>query len=259
MTEATAIENEVFNFTDIPGYCNFYETYYRVLKYMVKKHASLYAEVQTPLKFVEVGSWLGHSTAYMAELIQLERSSLSCPAIEFDSIDLWKLGKWSDSDHYTQLGRYLDENNINAELPLKNGYDFFHVVVQNLEKCGTIKHVNLIQKDSLKASQDYEDFSLDFVYIDAGHTYEEVMKDIAFWWRKVKPNGILGGDDYNWKTVEHAVRDFAQIRGSKGIIKIKNSWLVTKGDLEIETEQLAQALREVELPEGYYMEILGNE
>jgi hypothetical protein len=45
-------------------------------------------------------------------------------------------------------------------------------------------------------SELFEDNSLDFVYIDANHTYEGVKEDIKYWYPKVKPGGLLLGHDY---------------------------------------------------------------
>jgi len=42
----------------------------------------------------------------------------------------------------------------------------------------------------------FQDESLDFVYIDANHTYEGVMDDIKLWFPKVKKGGLLLGHDY---------------------------------------------------------------
>ena len=36
----------------------------------------------------------------------------------------------------------------------------------------------------------------DFVYIDGNHDYEFVLKDLETWFTKVKPGGIIFGDDY---------------------------------------------------------------
>ena len=38
--------------------------------------------------------------------------------------------------------------------------------------------------------------SLDFVYIDARHDYDSVMRDLADWHDKVRPGGLLAGHDY---------------------------------------------------------------
>lgn len=50
--------------------------------------------------------------------------------------------------------------------------------------------------DTLHAIQDQADGSLDFVYIDAGHIYWEVMQEIGAAWAKIRPGGILAGHDY---------------------------------------------------------------
>ena len=54
----------------------------------------------------------------------------------------------------------------------------------------------IIQKESVEAAKEVEDESLDFVYIDAAHDYENVKADIEAWWPKVRKGGILAGHDY---------------------------------------------------------------
>jgi predicted O-methyltransferase YrrM len=53
----------------------------------------------------------------------------------------------------------------------------------------------------------FKDNYFDFVFIDASHDYANVKSDIETWMPKVKPGGILGGDDYHdsWKGVFKAV------------------------------------------------------
>jgi predicted O-methyltransferase YrrM len=41
----------------------------------------------------------------------------------------------------------------------------------------------------------FADGSLDMVYIDACHRYDDVLSDLERWWPKVKPGGILAGHD----------------------------------------------------------------
>lgn len=53
-----------------------------------------------------------------------------------------------------------------------------------------------IKKYSHEASQEFDDESLDFVYLDGDHCFEAVVADIASWLPKVKKGGILFGDDY---------------------------------------------------------------
>lgn len=78
-----------------------------------------------------------------------------------------------------------------------------------------------IKKTSMEALNDFEDASIDFVYIDAIHTYEGVCADIIGWSKKVKPGGILSGHDYDqgWPGVMKAVQELIpSIWGNR------NSW-----------------------------------
>ena len=50
--------------------------------------------------------------------------------------------------------------------------------------------------DSLTACDLFEDGSLDFVYIDAMHGYDYVIKDILSWYPKIKKGGVIAGHDY---------------------------------------------------------------
>jgi FkbM family methyltransferase len=54
----------------------------------------------------------------------------------------------------------------------------------------------MLRMKGIYASELFEDNSLDFVYIDANHTYEGVKEDIKYWYPKVKPGGLLLGHDY---------------------------------------------------------------
>lgn len=54
----------------------------------------------------------------------------------------------------------------------------------------------IIRKYSMDAVSDFEDGSLDFVYIDAGHDFKNVAMDIVEWPKKVRSNGIVFGHDF---------------------------------------------------------------
>lgn len=49
---------------------------------------------------------------------------------------------------------------------------------------------------STEAMREFDDDSLDFVYIDGNHDFDYVMEDIIGWTRKVRPGGIVSGHDY---------------------------------------------------------------
>lgn len=52
-------------------------------------------------------------------------------------------------------------------------------------------------KPSMDAVREFEDNSLDWVYIDANHEFDFVMQDLIEWSKKVKPGGIVAGHDYD--------------------------------------------------------------
>jgi predicted O-methyltransferase YrrM len=65
--------------------------------------------------------------------------------------------------------------------------------------------VRLVPGDSTLAAALFEDASLDFVFIDACHDTPAVLRDIEVWLPKIRPGGILAGDDYGWDSVRAAV------------------------------------------------------
>ncbi len=69
--------------------------------------------------------------------------------------------------------------------------------------------VEIIQSDSVIASTFIEGESLDFVFIDADHSYEGCKADIEAWSPKVRKGGMVAGHDYNskWPGVIKAVTE----------------------------------------------------
>lgn len=84
---------------------------------------------------------------------------------------------------------------------------------------------------SVDAARGWTDGSLDFVYIDASHRYEQVVADIAAWEPKVRPGGIVAGHDFRHiKGKAGAV--FGVVEAVRGWTKAYgiNPWFVLRGD-----------------------------
>ena len=64
----------------------------------------------------------------------------------------------------------------------------------------------LIRKRSLEAVHGFNNGTLDFVYIDASHIFDDVMRDIIEWTPKVRQGGIVAGHDYD-NAPGNAVKD----------------------------------------------------
>ena len=58
------------------------------------------------------------------------------------------------------------------------------------------KNADILRMTSLEASKRIPDNSLDFVYIDALHDFDNAISDIILWVPKVKSGGIISGHDY---------------------------------------------------------------
>lgn len=69
--------------------------------------------------------------------------------------------------------------------------------------------VTIHRMDTVAAAGLVEDGSLDFIFIDADHTYEGCKRDIEAWTPKVRTGGMICGHDYNpkWPGVIRAVNE----------------------------------------------------
>lgn len=77
------------------------------------------------------------------------------------------------------------------------------------ETCETYfpDRVEIQRMDSASAAASIPDESLDFVFVDADHTYQGCLRDIDAWYPKVRQGGMVCGHDYNlkWPGVIQAV------------------------------------------------------
>jgi hypothetical protein len=69
---------------------------------------------------------------------------------------------------------------------------FYNTTVERL------KHYdcNIIREFSMDAVHEFENKSLDFVFIDGNHDYQNVVNDISEWSKKVRKGGVVSGHDY---------------------------------------------------------------
>jgi predicted O-methyltransferase YrrM len=85
-----------------------------------------------------------------------------------------------------------------------NAYNTF------IENTSLIKnHITPLRSFSVEASKNFDDNSLDFIFIDAAHDYQSVLNDLTHWYPKLKVGGLIGGHDYYYTNeVAMAVNDF---------------------------------------------------
>lgn len=66
----------------------------------------------------------------------------------------------------------------------------------------------IMKNFSVEAAKSIESDSLDFVFIDAIHTFDAVTEDLNAWYRTVRPGGLVAGHDFSWPGVREAVEKF---------------------------------------------------
>jgi len=78
--------------------------------------------------------------------------------------------------------------------------NFQDTVYSNLmRRSSKLNNIEIIKDYSFNVVSEFEDESLDFVFIDGAHEFKSVTKDISDWLPKVKKGGVLGGHDYSLK------------------------------------------------------------
>lgn len=116
--------------------------------------------------WIEIGVWKGD----FSEIL------MSGSPQQLISVDAWNANfckaKWTQKD--------LDQAHIECK--------------QRLSKFG---EKSVIKKGtSAEVVKSFEDEFFDFIYIDAGHDYNNVKQDVSLWWPKLKKGGLFAGHDY---------------------------------------------------------------
>lgn len=107
---------------------------------------------------------------------------------------------------------YVDALNMTTQAAL----DVKFKLVKNSLSAISNNRIHMLRVTSLEAAAFVKDESASFVYIDANHEYLHVKADIMAWIRKVKPGGILAGDDVEPMDLSHNIRGNAFIKHSGG-------------------------------------------
>lgn len=146
--------------------------------------------------FVELGTYLGKSAAFMAELIRD-----SGKKIKFYTVDNHKF--------YRGMTDYeLEQNGVCGP----HGHTYEDVVA-NLEPLKG--YVEIVVGNSWDGIPGVD--RCDFCWVDASHEYESCHKDLVHWLPRSK---IIGGDDFGFSGVRRAVEELAPKR--KVIDSIQN-------------------------------------
>ena len=129
----------------------------------------------------KIGAELGVDRGLYAE--ELSKTN---PGVKLFCIDPWKV--------------YKDYEDIQDQHIMNVNYN-------STKKRLAPYNCEIIKKSSMGAIKEFAPESLDFVYIDANHTYKYVLEDIEKWSKIVKTGGIVSGHDYIWRSHRKRTRD----------------------------------------------------
>lgn len=116
------------------------------------------------------GAEIGVAEGYFSEAM-----FKAIPNLELFCVDLWEVYKGN------RWGGSQERNDHH-----------FKASCERLEKYNS----HIIRGKSMDVVKNCPDESLDFVYIDANHSFDYVMQDLIEWSKKVRKGGIVALDDY---------------------------------------------------------------
>jgi hypothetical protein len=147
----------------------------------------------------EIGSWKGRSTHALSDNT----------SGEVYAIDTWK-GTVNEPIHAIEFVGKPD--------------DWLLKEFQN--NVSDLSNVHIVQALSVDAAKKLSNIRFDMVFIDAGHTYEDVKSDILAWNPLVIKGGLLSGHDYisDWPEVIKAVDELIPNR----VIVADRCWYLEK-------------------------------
>lgn len=160
----------------------------------------------------EIGVFRGHTSMKLLGL--------------HSTLHLFLVDSWAVSDSDSAYARSGD---FHSKLSQKDQDRYAEEAKGNVAFAG--RRATFIRKESKEAAKLIPDGFLDFVFIDADHSYEGCRADIEAWAQKLKSGGLLCGHDYNnhdWPGfgVNRAVDEFRVTHGLQLEIDANFTWFM---------------------------------
>ncbi len=142
---------------------------------------------------VELGSWLGAFTQFIAENSDKDA--------KIYAIDVWE-----------ETPECKAAMSLSEQESKKFFSKLYHQFLSNIIHLNMQDKIIPIKMTTLEAAQKI-DIIPDLVYVDASHTENDVYNDIKYWYPKIVSGGIMCGDDWSWDSVRRGVTRIAQELG----------------------------------------------
>ena len=201
LTKRIILEKLQPEFNEIPGWFSYIDLYNE----MVDK-------AKDGDSFVEVGTWFGKSTNHLATKIKESGKN-----IKLTTIDTFK---------------GTDDEELHQNIVSSFNGDIFYEFIDNTVLSNNYGNIDIIKDTSHNAANQFVNGSIDYIMLDAGHSYEDVRDDINYWYNKIKPGGWISGDDYGgsfFPGVTQAADEFFYKQFHRGF----RNWYRTKPRIQI--------------------------
>jgi predicted O-methyltransferase YrrM len=129
-----------------------------------------------PSVVVELGTWVGKSTVYLGVEIVNSGKPVTLVAV----------------DHFRGSAEIAGTRRAGAVAGSEAA--FRRNIAPVAQALGP--RLVVLVSDTAAAAASFDDGSVDAVWVDAAHGYEFVQADLAAWVPKLRPGGVIGGDDY---------------------------------------------------------------
>jgi hypothetical protein len=113
-------------------------------------------------------------------------------------------------------------------LPFQEGAteEFVRQVIQRMSNYNG--RAALMNMQSAFAAGKFPDKFFDYVYIDGGHDFKNIMIDLLSWHSKVRDGGIFAGHDYGYKEVGDAVYSYIYSQHYNLYVNDSDWWIINK-------------------------------
>ena len=130
--------------------------------------------------FLEIGSWEGRATVWIAENMAADQDAM------ITCVDTWQGGEEHNKDEMGGVfARFSANMNALADNQKERGKNILVRAIKNYSHHGLAQLIT-------------EEREFDFIYIDGSHIARDVLVDACMSWPMLKRGGVMVFDDYMW-------------------------------------------------------------
>lgn len=116
-----------------------------------------------------------------------------------------------ETDHINVVG--VDTFEGDADCGAQDPVEGEKICRANLAGLGVSHVARVLRSTSVEAARQFADEGCNVVFIDAAHDFASVLTDVAEWWPKIAPGGVMCGHDIERDSVRDAVAEHCRTHG----------------------------------------------